>query len=89
MTQYLVDFLNSLQGLRKTIVMFMVITISSAFRARGLIDPSNFEGLLKATVVAYFGSNAIEHYTSMVKERIMADGTKKEVDEIVTTEGTG
>ena len=87
MIQYVVDFLNSLQGLRKTLVMFMVITISSIFRLKGLIDPNNFEGLLKAAVVAYFGSNSIEHYVTMVRERLMADGTSKKVTEIETVQG--
>ncbi len=75
MAQYIVDFLNSFQGLRKSIVMLALITITSIFRVKGYIAPDNFEGLLKATVVAYFGSNSIEHYTAMVKERMTAKGS--------------
>ena len=82
MTDWLVNFLNSFIGLRKSIVMLALMAIASVFRIKGYIGPDNFEGLLKATIVAYFGSNSIEHYTAMVKERIMADGKKVAVTEI-------
>jgi len=89
MAEYLVNFLNCLQGLRKTLVMLSLIVITSVFRAKGLIEPTNFEGILKATVIAYFGSNSIEHYTAMVKERLTSKGTTVPVTEIDSTTGTG
>lgn len=74
MADYLVNFLNIFTGLRKTIVMLALLIVTCVFRVKGYIDPSNFEGVMKATVVAYFGSNACEHYTSMIKERLNSQG---------------
>ena len=82
MTQKIVDFLNVFQGLRKTVVMLALIIITVIFRIKGLIAPDNFEGLLKATVVSYFGSNSIEHFTTMVKAHLDSKGQTKTVTEI-------
>jgi hypothetical protein len=87
MAEYLVNFLNSFQGLRKTIVMLAVLAITCMFRVKGYLGSDNVEGILKATVVSYFASNGIEHYTAMVKERITAAGKKVEVTEIDSTSG--
>jgi hypothetical protein len=84
MAEYLVNFLNVFTGLRKTIVMLALLSVSIIFRINGLITPDNFEGLMKATVIAYFGSNACEHYTAMIKERLLANGKKEDVAEINT-----
>ena len=85
MVQYIVDFLNSLQGIRKTIVMFIVILITVIFRIKGLIAPDNVEGILKSTVIAYFGSNSIEHYSTMIKAQLDAKtGKTVQVAEIET-----
>jgi hypothetical protein len=89
MAQYLVDFLNGFQGLRKSIVMLTLIVITSVFRVKGYIGPDNFEGLLKATIVAYFGSNSVEHYTAMVKERILANNKTVAVTSIESTTQEG
>lgn len=86
MTVHLVNFLNGIQGLRKSIVMIALIAITAAFRAKGLIDPSNFEGLLKATVIAYFGSNSIEHYSAMVKANLESKNSKPVIEITSTTE---
>ena len=88
MAEYLVNFLNSFIGLRKTIVMLALLVITCVFRVKGYIGPDNFEGLLKTTVVAYFGSNSIEHFTAMVKEHLNSKGQKVTQTEIVSkTEG--
>ena len=84
MAQYVVDFLNSFIGLRKTIVMVALLVVTCIFRLKGYIGPDNFEGLLKATVVSYFGSNSIEHFTTMVRERLTSKGVVQEVNEIDT-----
>lgn len=89
MITYIVNFLNTFQGLRKTIIMLALILISVVFRVKGLITPENFEGLLKATVCGYFASNSIEHYTAMVKERLTANGSKELTTVIETTTGEG
>jgi len=82
MGQLLVNFLNVFIGLRKTVVMLSLLIVACIFRIKGYIGPDNWEGCLKATIVAYFGSNAMEHYTAMVKERLLANGKKEEVTEI-------
>lgn len=90
MAQYLVNFLNGLQGLRKTIVMLALMVITCIFRVKGLIGPDNFEGIMKSTVIAYFGSNSIEHFTAMVKTHLESKtGLTKAITEIdtVTAEG--
>lgn len=81
MAQYLVNFLNTFQGLRKSVVMLALITITSVFRYKGFVGSDNFEGLLKATVVSYFGSNSIEHFSAMVKAHLES---KSGVTETVT-----
>ena len=84
--QAIVNFLNVFQGLRKTIVMLALIIITCVFRVKGLITPDNFEGLLKSTVIAYFGSNSIEHYTAMIKSRLDdKTGALKAITEVDTT----
>jgi hypothetical protein len=82
MVQYIVDFINVFQGLRKTVVMLAVLIVTAVFRVKGYLGPDNMEGILKATVVSFFASNSIEHYTAMVKERLLANGKKEEVTEI-------
>lgn len=82
MAQYVVDFLNSFVGLRKSIVMLALLVVACIFRVKGYIGPDNWEGVLKSTIIAYFGSNSIEHYSAMVKERILANGKQVAVTEI-------
>lgn len=89
MAEYIVDFLNSFMGLRKTIVMLALLVVSCIFRIKGYIGADNWEGVLKATVVAYFGSNAVEHYTAMVKEKLNSKGQKVETTEIESSTTTG
>jgi hypothetical protein len=88
MVEYIVSFLNSFIGLRKTIVMLALLIISCIFRIKGYIAPDNWEGVLKATVVSYFASNGVEHFSSMIKEHLNSKGQKVEVEEIDSkTEG--
>jgi hypothetical protein len=82
MIQYIVDFINVFQGLRKTVVMLAVLIVTCIFRIKGYLGPDNMEGILKATVVSFFASNGLEHYTAMVKEKLSANGTLKAVTEI-------
>lgn len=82
MADYLVSFLNIFQGLRKTIVMLTVLIVACVFRLKGYIGPENWTDVIKATVISFFASNACEHYTSMIKERLTAKGQKVEVEEI-------
>lgn len=89
MAQYVVNFINGFQGLRKSIVMIALIAITSIFRSKGLVTPDNFEGLLKATIIAYFGSNSVEHYTAMVKEQAASNKPTAPVVSIETTKVEG
>lgn len=90
MVQYIIDFINVFQGLRKTVVMLAVLIVTCVFRIKGYIGPDNMEGILKATVVSFFASNGLEHYTSMIKERLLANGKKEEMTEIDSkTDGNG
>lgn len=86
MAEYLVSFLNTFIGLRKTIVMLALLIVACVFRIKGYIAPDNWEGVLKSTIIAYFGSNSIEHYTAMVKERLLANGKTVAVTEIDSKE---
>lgn len=88
MIEYIVNFINVFEGLRKTVVMLAVLIITCLFRIKGYITPDNFEGILKATVVSFFASNACEHYTAMIRDRLTADGKKIEVTEIDSKEGS-
>lgn len=81
MAEYLVNFLNTFIGLRKTIVMLALLIVACIFRVKGYVSGDNWECVLKSTVIAYFGSNSIEHYTAMVKERLNSKGK-----EVLTTE---
>lgn len=80
MIQYIVNLVDLFQGLRKSIVMLALIIITSIFRAKGYITPENFEGLLKATIIAYFGSNSVEHFTAMVKTNLESKNSKPIVE---------
>jgi hypothetical protein len=82
MIDLLVNFLNIFDGLNKTIIMFMILVISCVFRVKGYISGDNWEGVIKAVTVSYFGTHMVEHYTSMIKERLLANGKKEEVTEI-------
>jgi hypothetical protein len=89
MATYVVDFLNAFVGLRKTIVMLAVLILTSVFRVKGYVTPDNFENVIKSTVIAFFGSNSIEHYTTMVTQKLLANGKTQAVAEIETATGTG
>ena len=81
MVQYLVNFLNLFQGLRKTIIMLALMIVSVILLIKGYINRGNFTDLLKNTILGYFGSNSIEHFTAMVKEHLVSkNGTTKTVE---------
>ena len=58
--------------------MFILLIVTCIFRVRGYIDSDNWGAVLRETVVAYFGTHMVEHYTAMVKERLNSKG-KEEV----------
>jgi hypothetical protein len=86
MTQYIINFLNTLQGLRKTMVMLSLILLGAVFRVKGYISGDNMVDLLKGTVIAFFSANGLEHITTTVKEYINAKGKKVEENVVSVSE---
>lgn len=76
--QFVVNFLNTLQGLRKTIVMMSLIILGAVFRVKGYISGDNMVDLLKGTVIAFFSANGLEHITTTIKEYINSKGQKED-----------
>lgn len=70
MADYLVNFLNVFVGLRKSIVMILLMIIGVIFRVKGFLDGAQFVDLFKATVISYFGANSVEHFSSMIKDHL-------------------
>ncbi len=77
MKQKWLDFLNIIQGLRKTLVMFLLMIIGVWFRLKGYLSGDNFTDLLRATVIAYFGANSVEHFTSMVQQHLVSKDARE------------
>ena len=86
MTQYIINFLNTLQGLRKTMVMLSLILLAAVFRVKGYIDGNNMVDLLKGTVIAFFSANGLEHITTTVKEYVNSKGKKVEENVVAVSE---
>ena len=89
MKQKLIEFITVVSGMRKTIVMVLLVIIGVFFRIKGYLDGNQFVELLKNTVIAFFSANSIEHIGGVIKEYINAKGqiTSKEtviedVDEV-------
>jgi hypothetical protein len=76
------EFLNVFFGFRKTIVMLLLVLIGIVFRLENFINGSEFVDLLKNTVIAFFASNSIEHFTSMAKSYMDSKG-QKETEQVV------
>ena len=72
MAKYVLDFLNIFTGLRKSIVMLLLMTISTVLVVKGYIGGSSFADIMKSTVIAYFGANGIEHFSSMVQAHLQS-----------------
>ncbi len=70
MKEKLAEFLDVIMGFRKLIVMLLVFTISVSFRLKGYLNGDQFTDLLKAVVIAFFGANSVEHFTSMVEQHL-------------------
>jgi hypothetical protein len=81
----MLELIALISGMRKTLVMFLLIVLGVAFRLTNYIDGGQFVDLLKGTVIAFFSANSIEHIGATIKEFINAKGQK--VDEFTTDEG--
>lgn len=78
MVNSVVNFLNTLQGLRKTAVMLSLIVLGAVFRVKGYMSGDNIVDLWKGTVIAFFSANGLEHISTTVKDYINAKGKKTE-----------
>lgn len=67
MKRKLAELLNVIFGFRKFILMLFVISIAVIFRILNFVNGSEMVDLLKATTVAFFGANGIEHIMTVVK----------------------
>lgn len=68
MKRKLAEFITVISGMRKTIIMLILVVIGIIFRVKGYLDGSQLVDLLKNTVIAFFSANSIEHVGSTIKE---------------------
>lgn len=68
MPQWLKDVINFLNGFRKFSVMVLLMAIGVGFRLSGHISGQELVELLRYTVVAFMGTNALEHMSKAVLE---------------------
>ncbi len=59
-----------MKGLRKFIVMLIIITITVTFRLTDLINGTEMVDLLKTTGAAFFASNLGEHIVKVIKDKV-------------------
>ena len=58
-----------IQGLRKWSIMILLVTIAVVFRIKNLLSGVEMVDLLKATTIAFFSSNAIEHVKRLLTKK--------------------
>ena len=69
---FLNKVVNTIKGLRKWSIMFLLVVVGIIFRVTELLTGVEFVALLKGTAIAFFSSNAVEH--------VKAAFTKKKED---------
>ncbi len=84
--QYIINSLNVLQGLRKTVVMLSLMAIAVVMRVKGYLSGDNVSDMLKGTILGFFASNGLEHISGTVKEYINSKGQKEEETVLDVTE---
>ena len=70
MTQALADFIDTIFGFRKFIIMVGLFAVGIVFRMKGLVNGQEFVDLMKATVIGFFSANSVEHFSIMAKSFI-------------------
>lgn len=70
MTQKLADFIVTIQGLRKFIVMVLLMILGIVFRMHNLLSGGEMVDLLKNTVVAFMAANSVERIGETIKHYI-------------------
>lgn len=68
MKQKIAELINVLFGMRKFIIMIMLYIVGISFRLANLLSGSEMVDLFKATTIAFFGANGVEHLVTGVKE---------------------
>jgi len=58
-----------IQGLRKWSIMIFLVLIAIVFRINNLLSGVEMVDLLKATTIAFFSSNAIEHMKRLLTKK--------------------
>ena len=90
MSQKILDFIisavNTVQGLRKTLVMGALIAIGVWFRLKGYMSGDNVTDLLKGTALGFFAANGIEHVGTTIKEYINSKGQKVDQETVDVSE---
>ena len=65
---FLSKVVDTIKGLRKWSIMFLLVVIAIVFRITDLLSGAEFVTLLKGTAIAFFSSNAIEHVKTVFKK---------------------
>lgn len=87
MKQKMAEFINSLYGFRKTLLVLILYIVGVSFRLKGLIDGGQLVDLFKGVTVSYLAANSFEHVTETVKTYINSKGQVSEVEPEVAEEG--
>lgn len=72
MKRSLAEWLNVVFGFRKFILMLFLIAVAIIFRINELINGSEMIDLLKATAIAFFSANGVEHVMQVVGNAMAA-----------------
>jgi len=87
--QKLADFIAIFLGLRKTIVMFALLFIGIVFRIEELINGEQLVDLLKATTIAFFAANSVEHVGETIRHYVNSKGQQVTEEEAVVGDSDG
>jgi hypothetical protein len=82
MAKYVLDFLNIFTGLRKSIVMLLLMIIGTYLILRGFLNGGQFVDLFKAVVISYFGANGVEHFSSMIQAHLESKNSPNNAEKI-------
>lgn len=66
MFEKLSEIIGLLLGLRKFIIMLILVGVGIIFRIKNYLSGDNFTDLMKATTIAFFASNSMEHFKKAV-----------------------
>lgn len=66
------EFLEVLQGWRKFLMCFFILSVSIVFRLKSLVSGGEWSDLAKTTVVSFCAVNGLEGITTCVKEHLAA-----------------